>query len=76
MANEIECAREWLQAILSELEQACSDDESLSLELLHEMHSLTRFLHEAGFNVATVWHEKLVVEIEPGAVATGYDWAA
>ncbi len=77
MANKFESARERLQAILSELEQACSNDETLSLELLHEMHSLMRFLHKAGFNVATVRHDKkLVVEIEPFTAATEYDWAA
>lgn len=68
MTSEIECARDRLQAILSQLEQECSEDEDLSPEGLHDMHSLTHFLHENGFNVATVWREgKLVVEIEPFA---------
>ncbi len=77
MINEIESARERLQAILSDLERACSDGETFSNELLHEMHSLTQFLHDSGFNVATVRQgSKLIVEVEPFAAATEYDWAA
>jgi hypothetical protein len=76
MTSEIESACERLQAILSELEYAYADGESFGLELLREMHSLTQFVHENGFNVATVRQDsKVLVEIEPFAVRE-YDWAA
>lgn len=75
MTSEIECARERLQALLSEMEGACSGAETFRIELFQEMHSLARFLHQNGFNVATSRQgSKLVVEIEP--FATEYELAA
>jgi hypothetical protein len=77
MTSEIECARERLQAILSEMEEACSGAGSFTITLIQEMHFLTRLLHESGFNVATIRQgSKLVVEIEPFATVAEYDWAA
>jgi hypothetical protein len=77
MSTEIECARERLQVILSEMEGACSGGGAFSIDLFQEMHSLTRLLHESGFNVATIRQgSQLMVEIEPFAKVTEYDWAA
>jgi hypothetical protein len=66
-----------LQAILSELEQAYSRGEAFSVQSLHEMNALTRFLQESGFAVETVREgSKLVVEVEPIATAAEYEWCA
>jgi hypothetical protein len=68
MSTEIECARERLQVILSEMEGASSGGGNVSIDVSQEVHSLTRFLHDNGFNVATIRQgSQLVVEIEPFA---------
>ena len=77
MTPEIESARIRLQATLSELEQACSRGEDVSIQLLHEMHAITRFLHESGFIIQTVRKDsKLIVEVEPLADVREYEWTA
>ena len=77
MTPEIESARARLQAILSELEQACSRGETFSVQSLHEMHALTRFLQESGYGVETVRQgSKLVVEVEALETVTDYEWSA
>jgi hypothetical protein len=74
---EIESARIRLQAILSELEQACSGGENTSIQLLHEMHAITRFLHECGYVIKTVRQgSKLIVEVDPLAAVKEYEWTA
>lgn len=66
-----------LQGILSELEQACSNGDRFDVQLLRDMHSLTRLLHESGFSVETVREgSKLVVEVKPLAAVEEYEWAA
>jgi hypothetical protein len=77
MSTEIECARERLQVILSEMEGTCSGGGNISIDLFQEMHSISRLLHDSGFNVATIRRgSELVVQIEPFAEVTEYDWAA
>ena len=77
MAPEIESARMRLQAILSEFEQAFSRGENVSIQLLREMHAITRFLHESGFIIETVRQgSKLIVEVEPLVAVEEYEWTA
>jgi hypothetical protein len=77
MTPQIESARNRLQDILSELEQACSSGDNFSAQSLHEMHSLVRFLQENGFSVETIRQgTKLVVEVGPIVEEKEYEWAA
>ena len=77
MTAEIETARLRLQAVLSELEQACSRSEDFSVQALHEMHALAHLLQESGFKVETVRQgSKLVVEVEALEAVTEYEWSA
>jgi hypothetical protein len=77
MTPEIESVRMRLQSILSEVEQASSRGENVSIQLLHEMHATTRFLHESGFVIETVQKgSKLIVEVEPLLPVNEYEWTA
>ena len=47
------------------------------MQLLHEMHAITRFLHENGFIIETVRQgSKLTIEVKPLGAVEEYEWTA